>query len=225
MHLLEEDPQNLPPRIRCSDACDPLTLETNHTVPGGCGGPGGQPGWPRGGPGMLGARPGVLGDCRDAESPGVQGMLRGLSAFPRMSGGPRDVLGAAPEVLQDVLGVPRWKLKGFFGGSRGARGSRGCCGMFLELLGDTSGGPGGCLGVPAMLRMNLRVPEGSRGCTWGFQECLDVPGRVRDAPGGPGRSGGCPRDAEDAFGGPRRVPEMLGDSPGGFGGAWGSQRC
>ncbi|KAF4803891.1 interleukin 23 subunit alpha [Turdus rufiventris] len=31
MHLLEEDPQNLPPRIRCSDACDPLTLETNHT--------------------------------------------------------------------------------------------------------------------------------------------------------------------------------------------------
>ncbi|NXU04299.1 IL23A protein, partial [Buphagus erythrorhynchus] len=32
MQLLEEDPQNWPPRIRCSDACDPLTLETNHTV-------------------------------------------------------------------------------------------------------------------------------------------------------------------------------------------------
>ncbi|XP_056371126.1 interleukin-23 subunit alpha [Oenanthe melanoleuca] len=31
MQLLEEDPQNWPPRILCSDACDPLTLETNHT--------------------------------------------------------------------------------------------------------------------------------------------------------------------------------------------------
>ncbi|KAM7028393.1 interleukin-23 subunit alpha [Acridotheres tristis] len=31
MQLLEEDPQNWPPRIRCSDACDPQTLETNHT--------------------------------------------------------------------------------------------------------------------------------------------------------------------------------------------------
>ncbi|NXQ64147.1 IL23A protein, partial [Anthoscopus minutus] len=31
MQLLEEDPQNWPPRIRCSDACDPLTLETNNT--------------------------------------------------------------------------------------------------------------------------------------------------------------------------------------------------
>ncbi|XP_058717030.1 interleukin-23 subunit alpha isoform X2 [Poecile atricapillus] len=31
MLLLEEDPQNWPPRIRCSDACDPLTLETNNT--------------------------------------------------------------------------------------------------------------------------------------------------------------------------------------------------
>ncbi|NXR27915.1 IL23A protein, partial [Cinclus mexicanus] len=31
MQLLEEDLQNWPPRIRCSDACDPLALETNHT--------------------------------------------------------------------------------------------------------------------------------------------------------------------------------------------------
>ncbi|NXB01207.1 IL23A protein, partial [Cnemophilus loriae] len=31
MQLMEEDPQNWPPRIRCSDACDPLTLETNNT--------------------------------------------------------------------------------------------------------------------------------------------------------------------------------------------------
>ncbi|NWW39160.1 IL23A protein, partial [Panurus biarmicus] len=31
MQLLEEEPQNWPPRIRCSDACDPLTLETNNT--------------------------------------------------------------------------------------------------------------------------------------------------------------------------------------------------
>ncbi|XP_066193647.1 interleukin-23 subunit alpha [Sylvia atricapilla] len=30
MQLLEE-PQNWPPRIRCSDACDPLALETNNT--------------------------------------------------------------------------------------------------------------------------------------------------------------------------------------------------
>ncbi|NXR38105.1 IL23A protein, partial [Zosterops hypoxanthus] len=30
MQLLEE-PQNWPPRIRCSDACDPLALETNST--------------------------------------------------------------------------------------------------------------------------------------------------------------------------------------------------
>ncbi|XP_032938999.1 interleukin-23 subunit alpha [Catharus ustulatus] len=31
MQLLDEDSQNWPPRIRCSDSCDPLTLETNHT--------------------------------------------------------------------------------------------------------------------------------------------------------------------------------------------------
>ncbi|NWV80753.1 IL23A protein, partial [Dasyornis broadbenti] len=31
MQLMEDDPQNWPPRIRCSDACDPLTLETNNT--------------------------------------------------------------------------------------------------------------------------------------------------------------------------------------------------
>uniref|UniRef100_A0A8C3NPJ8 Interleukin-23 subunit alpha n=1 Tax=Cyanoderma ruficeps TaxID=181631 RepID=A0A8C3NPJ8_9PASS len=31
MQLLEEEPQNWPPRIRCSDACDPLALETNNT--------------------------------------------------------------------------------------------------------------------------------------------------------------------------------------------------
>ncbi|NXE71817.1 IL23A protein, partial [Calcarius ornatus] len=31
LQLLEEEPQNWPPRIRCSDACDPLTLESNHT--------------------------------------------------------------------------------------------------------------------------------------------------------------------------------------------------
>lgn len=37
-HLSEEDPQNWPPRIRCSDACDPSTLDTNNTVPGGGGG-------------------------------------------------------------------------------------------------------------------------------------------------------------------------------------------
>ncbi|XP_054033431.1 interleukin-23 subunit alpha [Dryobates pubescens] len=29
--LIEEDPQNWPPRIRCSDACDPSTLDTNNT--------------------------------------------------------------------------------------------------------------------------------------------------------------------------------------------------
>ncbi|NWW21572.1 IL23A protein, partial [Falcunculus frontatus] len=31
MQLMEEDPQNWPPRIRCSDSCDPLTLESNNT--------------------------------------------------------------------------------------------------------------------------------------------------------------------------------------------------
>ncbi|NWT98104.1 IL23A protein, partial [Urocynchramus pylzowi] len=31
LQLLEEEPQNWPPRIRCSDACDPLSLESNHT--------------------------------------------------------------------------------------------------------------------------------------------------------------------------------------------------
>ncbi|NXY18182.1 IL23A protein, partial [Atrichornis clamosus] len=31
MQLMEEDPQNWPPRIRCSDACDPPTLDTNNT--------------------------------------------------------------------------------------------------------------------------------------------------------------------------------------------------
>ncbi|XP_054043204.1 LOW QUALITY PROTEIN: interleukin-23 subunit alpha [Rissa tridactyla] len=31
MHLSEEDPENWPPRIRCSDACDPSTLDTNNT--------------------------------------------------------------------------------------------------------------------------------------------------------------------------------------------------
>ncbi|NWU72652.1 IL23A protein, partial [Pterocles burchelli] len=30
-HLSEEDPKNWPPRIRCSDACDPPTLDTNNT--------------------------------------------------------------------------------------------------------------------------------------------------------------------------------------------------
>ncbi|CAM9948069.1 unnamed protein product [Bubo scandiacus] len=30
-HLSEEDPKNWPPRIRCSDACDPATLDTNNT--------------------------------------------------------------------------------------------------------------------------------------------------------------------------------------------------
>ncbi|NWH67867.1 IL23A protein, partial [Geococcyx californianus] len=30
-HLSEEDPNNWPPRIRCSDACDPSTLDTNNT--------------------------------------------------------------------------------------------------------------------------------------------------------------------------------------------------
>ncbi|XP_042652520.1 interleukin-23 subunit alpha [Tyto alba] len=30
-HLSEEDPKNWPPRIRCSDACDPHTLDTNNT--------------------------------------------------------------------------------------------------------------------------------------------------------------------------------------------------
>ncbi|KAM9368167.1 interleukin-23 subunit alpha [Phaethornis superciliosus] len=29
--LSEEDPKNWPPRIRCSDACDPPTLDTNNT--------------------------------------------------------------------------------------------------------------------------------------------------------------------------------------------------
>ncbi|XP_053907630.1 interleukin-23 subunit alpha [Cuculus canorus] len=29
--LSEEDPNNWPPRIRCSDACDPSTLDTNNT--------------------------------------------------------------------------------------------------------------------------------------------------------------------------------------------------
>ncbi|NWW95371.1 IL23A protein, partial [Rhynochetos jubatus] len=33
-HLSEEDPKNWPPRIRCSDACDPSTLDTNNTVLG-----------------------------------------------------------------------------------------------------------------------------------------------------------------------------------------------
>ncbi|XP_054150312.1 interleukin-23 subunit alpha [Melozone crissalis] len=32
LQLLEEEPQNWPPRIRCSDACDPLSLESNHTL-------------------------------------------------------------------------------------------------------------------------------------------------------------------------------------------------
>ncbi|NXE99564.1 IL23A protein, partial [Menura novaehollandiae] len=31
MQLMEEDPQNWPPRILCSDACDPPTLDTNNT--------------------------------------------------------------------------------------------------------------------------------------------------------------------------------------------------
>ncbi|XP_075593795.1 interleukin-23 subunit alpha [Balearica regulorum gibbericeps] len=31
MRLSEEDPKNWPPRIRCSDACDPSTLDTNNT--------------------------------------------------------------------------------------------------------------------------------------------------------------------------------------------------
>ncbi|NXS10106.1 IL23A protein, partial [Neodrepanis coruscans] len=31
MELSEEDPQNWPPRILCSDACDPPTLDTNNT--------------------------------------------------------------------------------------------------------------------------------------------------------------------------------------------------
>ncbi|XP_039246647.1 interleukin-23 subunit alpha [Pipra filicauda] len=31
MQLSEEDPQNWPPRILCSDACDPPTLDTNNT--------------------------------------------------------------------------------------------------------------------------------------------------------------------------------------------------
>ncbi|KAM6364839.1 interleukin-23 subunit alpha [Pluvialis apricaria] len=31
IHLSEEDPKNWPPRIRCSDACDPSTLDTNNT--------------------------------------------------------------------------------------------------------------------------------------------------------------------------------------------------
>ncbi|NXV77465.1 IL23A protein, partial [Atlantisia rogersi] len=31
MHLREEDPKNWPPRIRCSDACDPSALDTNNT--------------------------------------------------------------------------------------------------------------------------------------------------------------------------------------------------
>ncbi|NXL68468.1 IL23A protein, partial [Chordeiles acutipennis] len=30
-HLSEEDPKNWRPRIRCSDACDPSTLDTNNT--------------------------------------------------------------------------------------------------------------------------------------------------------------------------------------------------
>ncbi|KAM6038749.1 LOW QUALITY PROTEIN: interleukin-23 subunit alpha [Theristicus caerulescens] len=30
-YLSEEDPKNWPPRIRCSDACDPSTLDTNNT--------------------------------------------------------------------------------------------------------------------------------------------------------------------------------------------------
>ncbi|XP_061871713.1 interleukin-23 subunit alpha [Colius striatus] len=30
-NLSEEDPKNWPPRIRCSDACDPPTLDTNNT--------------------------------------------------------------------------------------------------------------------------------------------------------------------------------------------------
>ncbi|XP_062462189.1 interleukin-23 subunit alpha isoform X2 [Pezoporus occidentalis] len=30
-HLSEEDPKNWPPRIRCSDACDPSNLDTNNT--------------------------------------------------------------------------------------------------------------------------------------------------------------------------------------------------
>ncbi|XP_041263583.1 interleukin-23 subunit alpha [Onychostruthus taczanowskii] len=31
LQLLEDEPQNWPPRIRCSDACDPPSLESNHT--------------------------------------------------------------------------------------------------------------------------------------------------------------------------------------------------
>ncbi|XP_075381626.1 interleukin-23 subunit alpha isoform X2 [Mycteria americana] len=31
LNLSEEDPKNWPPRIRCSDACDPSTLDTNNT--------------------------------------------------------------------------------------------------------------------------------------------------------------------------------------------------
>ncbi|KAM6294480.1 interleukin-23 subunit alpha [Aegotheles albertisi] len=31
VHLSEEDPKNWPPRIRCSDACDPSALDTNNT--------------------------------------------------------------------------------------------------------------------------------------------------------------------------------------------------
>ncbi|NXC78604.1 IL23A protein, partial [Anhinga anhinga] len=30
-YLSEENPENWPPRIRCSDACDPSTLDTNNT--------------------------------------------------------------------------------------------------------------------------------------------------------------------------------------------------
>ncbi|NXK00516.1 IL23A protein, partial [Corythaixoides concolor] len=31
MRLSEEDPENWPPRIHCSDSCDPSTLDTNNT--------------------------------------------------------------------------------------------------------------------------------------------------------------------------------------------------
>ena len=44
MRLSEEDPKNWPPRIRCSDACDPSTLDTNNTVLGDVGGVWGRSG-------------------------------------------------------------------------------------------------------------------------------------------------------------------------------------
>lgn len=110
IQLSEEDPKNWPPRIRCSDACDPSTLDTNNTVLGDtgcCGAMVGRPGSLRGPGGggeismgvlwrMYPGVPEVLGvprGPRDAE--GCARGSQGCRGYPGVPGGPRDAEGCA----------------------------------------------------------------------------------------------------------------------------------